>query len=152
MRKPFLYLLALTAIIVFNSCSKDDDPVTPPAKTIEELLSLNTWKLDEYRFVQNNAITYYKRGTTPNGIVYDADSIKLRSDFSGIYYNSAGNGNITWSFVDAEKTKIKLNLPNNFTVNWENMFVTETTLYYTEYFVIPNTITNSVGAAHRTKR
>lgn len=152
MRKPILYLLALVAIFVFLSCDKSDDP-QPTAKNVEELLALHTWKLEEYRFNQNNVLTYYKRGVTSNGAAFDPDSIKLKTDFTGTYYNAAGvTTNFTWSFQDNEKTKMKLTLSPTFSVNWENMSVTETALRYTEYFVIPNTATNSLGGAYRTKR
>jgi hypothetical protein len=49
-------------------------------------------------------------------------------------------GNFTWSFLDAEKTKIKtFHITSNLTVNWENIAITETALRYTEYYTIPGT-------------
>jgi hypothetical protein len=112
---------------------------------------MHTWKMQECRVDQNNVITYYNRGA--GSTQFDADSIKFKSDFTGVYINSTGTGNFTWSFLDAQKTKLKtfhLNISLN--VYWENISVSDTALRYTEYYTIPGTSIVSLGGYYRTKR
>ena len=153
MRKssPLCLLLLSTAIFIF-SCSKNgDSPAPAPTKTVEELLTMQTWKIEEARLSQNNVVSYYKRGG--GNTIFDADSIKFKSDFTGVYTNSAGTSPFTWSFVDAEKTKIKaIHGSSNLNVNWENMSITETALRYTEYYTIPGSSSVSLTSVYRTKR
>jgi len=119
------------------------------------MLSDTTWKLQEARFLQNTSgdFTYYNRGITSNGNIYDIDSIHFNMDYTGKYSNSGGTNSFTWKFLDAEKTKLTITFPvNNFTVNWENLNVTVSAVRYTEYYTEQSSGLKSEGAFFRTPR
>jgi hypothetical protein len=137
MKKSLLpAVLSLYMMLAFVACKKDEvpDPVPTP-KTIEQLLTATTWKLEEARFLQNNNLTYYKRGLGAS--IYDVDSIRFNLNNTGKYVNSGGTTQFTWEFLDAQKTKIKLTHSSTFIVNWENIVVTETAFRYSEYYILP---------------
>ena len=158
MKKISLLAIVAGILLVAVSCTKqNDNPVTPTVtvKPLETLLTDSTWKLQEGRFLQTftGDFTYYSRGLTGNGNIYDMDSIRFNADYSGKYTNSGGTSVFTWSLLDAQKTKLRIIFPvNGFTVNWENLNVGETFLRYTEYYTEPSSGLRSEGAFYRTPR
>jgi hypothetical protein len=155
-KSPLLTSIFLLLTISFLACKKESpapEPTEPTPKTIEQLMTAHAWKLQEARFLQNNSITYYNRGVTSNGNIYDKDSIRFNINNTGTYYNSGGSSNLTWSFLDAGKTKLRIIYPiNGFTVNWENVHVTDSAFRYAEYYTIPESTILSMGAFYRTPR
>ena len=135
MKKYLLSLLCLSALFFF-SCTKDDTP-TPPEKSVEQLLTAKTWKMDELRLSTGNDATqyYYKRGGSSNTINHDSDSIKFNSDKTGLYYYLGSQYSTEWEFTSSDKSKISLiiNYDTPETVYWENINVSEDYLKYSQY-------------------
>ena len=147
--------MALLFSISLLACKKES-PLKPSGTTLRttaEYLTDHTWKLQEARFVQDNVMTYYSRGITGNGATFDPDSIRFNSNNTGVYYNSGGTSNLTWSFLDVEETKLTIVFPiNGFTINWMNVHVTDSTFRYAEYYTLPESDILSMGAFYRTPR
>ena len=145
-------LIAITAVLVtffIASCDKNDDDSPIPEKTPEEILTSRSWRLDEIRFLQNNSLTYYKRGVTDDPYSFDTESIKFNVDRTGTYIAGGITYNLTWEFNDLEKSKIKfiINYATPLTVNWENIIYSDSSLKYSEYY--NRTGTNTLSVATR---
>ena len=157
MKKLPLFLTTACILMSIASCTKQNDKPAESVvvRSVESLLTDSTWKLQEGRFLQTftGDFTYYNRGLTSNGNIYDMDSIRFSADYSGKYTNSGGTNSFAWSFLDTQKTKIRIIFPaNGFTVNWENLNVGETFLRYTEYYTETSSGLKSEGAFYRTTR
>ncbi|NII28860.1 hypothetical protein HB364_27525 [Pseudoflavitalea sp. X16] len=149
----FFCFLIITALSCKKECPAPPTPPAPVIKTVEELLTAKSWQLQEARFLQDNSLTYYKRGETSNGNIYDVDSIRFNANNTGWYRNSGGTSTFNWNFLDPQKTKLRLFYSAaNFTVNWENVHVTDSTFRYAEYYTIPGSSTISMGAFYRIPR
>jgi hypothetical protein len=148
------FVLATLAVLTFqiSGCKKDCPKDDIPTKTPEEILTGQMWKIDEIRSLQNNTPTYYKRGGTSNTINYDAEVIQFKTDFTGITTTSTGSFPFTWSFVNAEKTKLKFTIQYSASfsllVNWENIIYASNSLRYTEYYTHPS-LGNTLSEGYR---
>ena len=145
-------LIAITALLVtffIASCEKNDDDSPIPEKTPEEILTSRSWRLDEIRFLQNNAPTYYKRGVTSDPYSFDTESIQFNTDQTGTYKAGGVTYSMTWEFIDQAKTKIEfiINYTTPLTVNWENIIYSDSSLKYSEYY--NRTGTNTLSVATR---
>ncbi len=96
------------------------------------------WKLESLRSLIANTPYYYERGTTsaPN-FNYDNESIVFKADLTGTYYGKDGDVTpFTWSFLDANKRKLKFVLQRSpvLTINWEIAVLNDFTIKYGEYY------------------
>jgi hypothetical protein len=150
------FVLTTLAILIFqiSGCKKDPSADTNP-KTPEEILTGQMWKMDEIRALQNNNVIYYKRGGASNTISYDAEVIQFKADFTGITNTSSGSFPFTWSFVNAEKTKLKFTIQYSASfsllINWENIIYSSNALRYTEYYTHPS-LGNTLGEGFRSPK
>jgi hypothetical protein len=124
----------MLAFFVFTGCKKDND--LPPVKSLEEVLTSTSWKMEEIRFLQNNTFYYYKRGATGNSLSFDSDVITFNTNKTGTYIGDGTTYPLTWDFTDAGKTKVSIiiNYATPLTVTMENISYTNTSLKYTEYY------------------
>lgn len=134
MRKfTFLSTLILPFISCNNSITK-----TPgnQAKTVEQLLTGNTWKADEIRVqLSDDTKAYYKRGGLNNTVNYNSDSLKFRRNNTGSYYYEGREYPVKWAFTDPEKTKMELIIYQDQAINiyLENIHFTDNHFKYTQY-------------------
>ncbi|OIN56720.1 hypothetical protein BLX24_23350 [Arsenicibacter rosenii] len=127
------------------------EPCNPMTADPHTLLTQNTWQVDELRSMSNNVIDYYKRGaTTGNTSNYDNSNIyRFFVDGTGEYTNDGIVKPITWNFVNAERTKVRIT-ESATTYNWENLILTPFSLEYTEY--ANRNGSNLLGQIRRTVR
>lgn len=144
-----LKLLSLVvATILFFSCTKEENP--PPTQTPEQILTANSWKIDEIRILDGNAPLYYKRGGSGNTVNYDTEFLLFNTNNTGTYSYNSVQYSTTWNFINAEKTKMTLtiNYPNPVVVNLENIVLTSGNFKYTQYQNVNGT--NLLAAGTRT--
>jgi hypothetical protein len=92
----FLSVLALVAIL-YTSCSKDDDPQPPAAKTKTELITKASWKFDK---IDPAAAESYITCFKDNTITFTADGKGTCPD-TGVQCNPP-TGNFNWNFTNSE--------------------------------------------------
>lgn len=123
-------------IVLLFSCKKDDTP-NPPKKSVEQLLTAKTWKVDELRLNTGGNTTqfYYKRGGSANSGDRDSDSLKFNADKTGLYYYLGSQYTTQWEFTSSDKSKLTLviNYGKPETVYWENIDVSDDYLRYSQY-------------------
>lgn len=124
-------------ILFLSACSRlSVSRISPPVQTVEELLTLKTWKAFEIRQqLSDGNIYYYRRGSSSSSVNYDSDSLKFNNNNTGIYYYDGLATSTTWKFIDSEKTKMTIMIlyPKPLRINWEYVNVSGTTLKYTQY-------------------
>ena len=143
--------------ILFASCKKEtkvevqnitDTLYTEIPITISTITA-NKWMIEETKSVLGGNIVYYLRGGSSNTINFDDEHYKFNVDFTGSHQeDNTIQRPITWSFLNAENTKLIIhftNTPANFDVIWENIRTKNSKLYYDEYFTDGNTGKNSHG-------
>jgi len=136
MKKNLSFILIL--VLIFTGCSKESTTTTPvpTPKTTEELLTEKAWKANEIRVQQANGIMqYYIRGGSSNTVNYDSDSLRFNLNNTGTYYYSGSSYSTTWSFINAEKSKMTLviNYAVPLTLNLENIAISQTYFRYSQY-------------------
>lgn len=134
----FIPVTVIFLALATRQCEKSSaNNKTPVATaTVEEILTANSWKLDEIRFLQNNSPFYYKRRVTSDPYSFNTETIKFNRDKTGIYSAGGIEYRVTWDFDNPEKTRIRyiVNYTTPLTVTWENIVLTESSLRYTEYY------------------
>ncbi|MBK7557501.1 MAG: carboxypeptidase-like regulatory domain-containing protein [Chitinophagaceae bacterium] len=116
-------------------------PVTEQPKPVnngqvnsnENMLTGVTWKMEESRVIDGNSMLYYKRGAAENTINFDHDLYKFNTGNTGIYYYNGQEYQFTWKYVDAEKTRMEMQIlyPTPLIVQFENIMLTSTSFKYT---------------------
>ena len=128
-----LFAISIVVVSFLLSSFINTKPIS--TKTTENHLTSKTWKTDEIRMVQRNSnkSLYYKRDVFGND--YDADSIKFNTDQTGVYYYNGSQYKTTWSFLDDEKTRLKLTIKmgSEQPVFLDNVNVTESHFRYAQY-------------------
>jgi len=166
MKLLFKLLISGTLILILfvsslTSCKKDtvyqtntdtvyvstDVAITPA------LIAANKWMIEETRGVSGSSLVYYLRGGGTNTESFDNEYIKFNTDFSATYHDNFGTDRaITWSFANADNTKMLLNFTNtpaSFTVTWDNIHSKNGKIYLDEYFTDGNTGANTHKQAIR---
>jgi hypothetical protein len=131
------FLISFLLPCLFQLSGKNNTPINPATKTIEELLTQHSWKADEIRIqLSNNTTQYYKRGGKDNTVDYDSDVLKFQKNHTGIYYFEGAQFSTTWKFTDAKKTKMTITIDHYFPiiVHLENIHVTEKYFKYVQYY------------------
>jgi len=108
-----LVFFSIILVSTISSCKKDE-PKTPEeqAKSKEKILTSKTgWKLDEIRYLIDVNLHYYHRYNRSNNTDNsDNDIIVFKDGGTGTYSFGATGAiqtyPITWSFTNAEKTKM----------------------------------------------
>ena len=140
----FKLSVCLIGLFIIVSCQKEiviskAEPVNviPVAnKSPEELLTAKTWKADEIRTqLSDGGTQYYKRGMLGNTVNYDTDSLQFNLNNTGLYFYSDLQYEVTWNFINPEKTKITLviNFSPPLTIHMENINLTENSYTYSQY-------------------
>jgi hypothetical protein len=108
-------------------------PFADVPKVNESPLTAVTWKVDESKVIDGNSMLSYKRGAPENTINFDNDFYKFNTDNTGIYSFNGQDYKFNWKYLDAEKTKIEMQIlyPTPLIVNLENVTLTTTSLKYT---------------------
>ncbi len=108
--------------------------------------------MNEIRYIQNNRISYYKRGSLNNNINYDDAYIKFNQDGTGLTRWGGDTYSFTWKFSNIDHKNLTYTLSNNpsFTVNWEGISYSDTLIKYTEYYTYQGV--NSLAQASRTPK
>lgn len=106
-----------------------------PGKT-EKKLCDKKWVFGEIRFVENNQLEYYKRGSNRNTIAFPDDYVIFRKDFSGEYSNGKEINPVKWKFANGRKNAIEYTIQKYIplTIYWENVRITADAISYTEYY------------------
>src|SRR5687768_16017985 len=104
-----LFLLAaFSAILLLASCTKER--VVETIKEVEKIvyqpmpdvnkdsvLTADTLKIEEIRFLQNNIQYYYKRGASGNTANFDTEFIKFNANNTGSYVAGGITYTLTWN-------------------------------------------------------
>jgi hypothetical protein len=160
-------LIGLSSLLMFllfmlqtgvSSCSKDqtiyktDTVVVTKRDTVIikdtaitlQLLTANSWKMQEIRGVQGNNLLYYKRGGTGNTESFDAEYITFNANKTGLYLDGAGYSHqLTWDFSNSENTKITFTMENpaplaSHTVVYDNLRYKNGALFFDQYWTFNN--------------
>jgi hypothetical protein len=145
---PFLFLIFLVVLQTqFASCKKETITVTHTDTVFlkdtaisAQLLSANSWKIQELRGVIGNSITSYQRGGTGNTENYDNEYITFNADKTGILFDAAGGTHsLTWDFSNSLNTKLTLIVNNpvpaaSQTVVYENLRYKNKALLFDQYW------------------
>ena len=152
----FLTFLLLMLQAGVTSCSKEPvlfDTVTVTKRDTVyikdtavslQLLTANAWKLQEIRGVQGNTIIYYNRGGTGNTENFDREYIQFRANNTGTYIDGDGASHgMTWSYSNAEETKITLVIQNpaptpSHTMVYDNLRYKNGALLFDQYWSYNN--------------
>jgi len=112
---------------------KPDPVIEQTAYSSSNLLTNVTWKMDESRIIDGTNMFYYKREGKENTIDLDKDLYKFNTDNTGIYFYNDQEYKFTWTYIDTEKTKMKIVIlyPTPLVVNLENIVLTPSSLKYT---------------------
>ena len=119
----FAFLLLFQSSI--TSCTKDqtiydtvtvtktDTLIIKDTAVSLELLTANSWILQDYRGVSANTIVFYQRGGTSNTENFDNEYIRFIADGTGTYFDQSGAMHqITWEFLNDEKTRLSFVVSN----------------------------------------
>lgn len=123
-----------------DTLTQNDTLVIMDTTVTLELLTANSWKMQELRGVIGNDITFYERGGTSNTENYDNEYIRFNADGTGILYDAAGTThNITWAFADGTTTKLTFVVSNpppiaSQNVVYENLRYKNNTLLFDQYW------------------
>jgi hypothetical protein len=106
-------------------------------KTTTELLTSQTWKIQELRWLDQGVMYYYLRGTPGNGGIVAPETLTFYVNGTGKTHD---NTSLTWQFLDGAKTKLQFIV--NFasgpvTVNWEHVVIKENSITYSEFWTRP---------------
>jgi hypothetical protein len=157
----FIFSILLLFIFQFSlsSCTKDNtiyktDTVTVIKKDTViikdtaislELLTANSWKMQEVRGVIGNTILYYQRGGTGNTENYDNEYITFNTNKTGILFD-ANNAThqITWDFANTALTKLTIVVQNpaplaSQTMVYENLRYKNKALLFDQYWTYNGT-------------
>jgi len=103
-----------------------------------QILTANSWKLEEERGVDGNNILYYVRGGSSNTESFDNEYITFNATGTGTYVDpNGGTSTLTWNFTDSTYTSIVYlvqfpSLPT--TITWNNLVYKNKSISYDEYF------------------
>ena len=87
--------------------TKQDTLVIKDTAISLQLITANSWKMQELIGVQGNTMLNYQRGAAGNTVNYDADNITFNSNGTGTYVDGAGASHaITWNFTNSTNTQI----------------------------------------------
>jgi hypothetical protein len=154
----FAFLLLIQVGI--TSCSKEElihdtvtitetdtliikDTVTIKDTAISlELLTANSWKLQEIRGVTGSSIVFYQRGGSSNTENFDPEYITFDTNKTGVYNDGFNHSHsIIWDFLNNEKTKLTFTITNlaplpDQTVIYENLRFKNGALLFDQYWTI----------------
>lgn len=140
-------LSALASIFYLSSCTKER--VVETVKEVEKIvyqpvpgvnkdsvLTADTLKIEEIRFLQGNTQYYYKRGASGNTINFDTEFIKFNANNSGVYVAGGIIYSLTWNWMDDAKTKLQyiVSYSPALTVAWDQLQFTNNSVAYAEYY------------------
>ena len=153
-------LLLLASIFYLTSCTKEKIVETikevekivylpTPGVNKDSVLTTNTLKIEEMRFLQGNTQYYYKRGAVGNTANFDTESIKFNANGTGTYIAGGINYSITWIWTNTAKTKLEyiISYSPGLVVIWDQLQFTNNTLAYAEHYNRNNS--QSMGYAVR---
>jgi hypothetical protein len=134
-------ILSLCFFSFLLACKKESIPTV----LNDEFLTNKSWKMEGIKFTTDNILYHYKRNSSGNNIGFDKDIIRFKKDGTGTYTNNGSDiYNLSWKFLDAEKSKIEYTIFNysmghpepgvNQVVDWENVVATTTSLKYAEIY------------------
>ncbi len=109
-----------------------------------ELLTANSWKVQEIRGVNANTLLFYERGGISNTENFDNEYIRFEADGTGTYFDGSGaTHQITWEFSNEAKTKLTFVVSNpapleSQTVIWENLRYKDNALLFDQYWTYDN--------------
>jgi hypothetical protein len=92
-----------------------------------DLLTANSWKVQECKGVLDNFVLFYVRGGVNNTVNYDKDVIRFKADKTGTFTDgNGGQHTITWDFLNTEMTQLSFVVSNpaplaSQVVIWENL-------------------------------
>jgi len=142
-----LAFLSIILLSIISSCEKDN-PVEEEVKTKESILTSKAgWKLDEIRFLIDVNLHYYHRyNRTNNTDNSDNDVIIFKDGGIGTYsFGTTGaiqTYPITWSFTNAEKTKMVMAITFTpaitYTFYCNDVEVAENMLFMNAYYTDQN--------------
>jgi hypothetical protein len=149
----------MLSVLILVSCTKEkivekevEKIVYVPAPGVnkDSVLTADTLKIEEIRFLQGNTQYYYKRGASSgNTANFDTEYIKFNTNNTGTYVAGGITYTLTWNWVDAAKTKIQyiVSYSPALTVIWDQLQFTNNSLAYAEYY--NRTGSQSMGYAVR---
>jgi hypothetical protein len=127
-----------------TSCTKEKTIVIQDTAISLELLTSNSWKVQEVQGVKGNTVVFYERGGTSNTENLDDEYIRFLADGTGTYFDQAGfTHQITWEFSNEAKTKLTFVISNpaplqSHTVVYENLRYKNKALYFDQYWTYDN--------------
>jgi len=123
-----------TAVITAPTVTGQPKPVNNvQVNNPESMLTAVTWKMEESRVIDGSSMLYYKRGAAENTINFDHDLYQFNTGQTGIYFYNGQEYKFTWKYLDAEKSKMEMQIlyPIPLIVQFENIMLTATSLKYT---------------------
>jgi hypothetical protein len=124
--------------------TKTDTLIIQDTTVSLELLTANSWKLQEIRGVNGNTMVFYERGGTLNTQNFDNEYIRFRADGTGTYFDASGaTHQITWEFSNEARTKLTFVVSNpapleSHIVVYENLRYKNQALLFDQYWTYDN--------------
>jgi hypothetical protein len=153
-----LFILLSTVQVTSTSCTKEElvhdtvtktvhdttikiqhDTISRDTALTVQLLTANSWKIQEYKGVEGNINVLYVRGASNNtNVNYDIEYLTFNNNGTGSYYDPNNyTSPLTWSFVNSDNTKLVMTInfpsgPN--VVTWDHIFYKNKSLIYDQYW------------------
>ena len=130
-------MIALSSIILLNSCGKDDEPAPPEEKSKTTLITQSSWKFEKALSGGIEVSTYIPACWKDNIAVFAIAGTGTLDESANICPTSAA-GPFTWSFQTSE-TMLLLSAPlfsggsNSFTI----VDINETNLVVSQVVTVP---------------
>jgi hypothetical protein len=153
-----LFILLSTVQVTSTSCTKEElvhdtvtktlhdtvikvqhDTISRDTALTVQILTANSWKLQEYKGVEGNTNVVYIRGAAGNNVNYDNEYITFNSNGTGGYYDPNYNytSPLTWNFVNTDNTKLimTINFPTGAeVVTWDHIIYKNKSLMFDQYW------------------
>lgn len=132
--------------------SEQNNSIEGQLDVTTQLLTGNSWQMQESRIIDGNNMVYYKRDEQNNTINFNNDNYTFNADNTGIYFENGQENKFKWTFLDRAKTKMEMVIlyPAPVVVNFENMMITATVFKYTRFQKVNGV--NSIAIETRTAK
>ena len=145
-------------VIVYDTVTviEKDTVIIKDTAISMQLITANSWKVQEIRGVEANTLLYYSRGGSNNTENFDIEYITFNANKTGTYFDGVGTTHpITWDFSNAELTKLTFVVQNpapipSQTVVYENLRYKNGALHFDQYWTYNSR--NSHAQVIRVKR
>jgi hypothetical protein len=134
-----IFSISLLLVLIISACKKDSTTPAPPAPTKTQLLTKNTWQVEELISQYGNTQGEYKKGgINTTGSDYSKYRITFSPNGTGSFTDPLNHTyTFTWNFVSGDETKMTIiaNYPTPATLNYSFVNLDGTRFTYTIHYM-----------------